>query len=284
MSDGPPLIEPEQAVVPARPVGAARPPEPQPLSVAGVTRRDAALDLALVALVLLVVPVGFDLLAGLLAGGATQPAAGLELVPFWMLMAGRKWFDALLATGVAAYLVYRHRLPAAAFGLQPGGLGRQVLWSVPALAGVYAAFGATLVVLAPLMLLFPGLHEAVRPRTEFIGQLPVDDLAGAVLLLVPVAIHEELVFRGLLIPLLRRLGWGWPAAVLTTAAAFALLHGVQGWLGVVQVFPVAVALGTFFVLSRSLLAVVLAHFAFDLLQFQVARFVLPWIERAVEAG
>ncbi len=105
-----------------------------------------------------------------------------------------------------------------------------------------------------------------------------------VALLVPVAIHEETLFRGLLIPYLHRVGLGWPVAVLVSAAVFAALHITQGWLALPQIFAVGLILGGFFIWSRSLLAVMIAHFLFDLIQTELARFLLPWAQRVFNGG
>jgi hypothetical protein len=49
----------------------------------------------------------------------------------------------------------------------------------------------------------------------------------------------------------------------------------------VQILGVGAIFATAFVLSRSLLAVILAHFAFDFLQLQFAK-LLPWAEQLAE--
>jgi membrane protease YdiL (CAAX protease family) len=74
-------------------------------------------------------------------------------------------------------------------------------------------------------------------------------------------------------------GCGWTGAILLSSALFASLHIAQGWLGIVQIFPVGLALAVFFVLTRSLTAVILAHFLFDLVQTQLARLLWPALEK-----
>ena len=54
---------------------------------------------------------------------------------------------------------------------------------------------------------------------------------------------EELFFRGLLYPLLRRTVRAWLSAVLLTALAFAAIHGAQlgyAWAPVLSIFVVGV--------------------------------------------
>jgi len=260
-------------VIAARPVVCALPPDAsQPRDLAALSRRDAALDLVLLLAVALLMPVGFELAAML-----TLPET--PELSFSNLIIIRKWFDALLLVVLAGYFIWRQRVPAAAFGLLRGRLAIQALWALPTLVAVYAAFLVVAVMVGALVLFYPELQQDLVRRTEFIGALPLNDTLATVLLLIPVAIHEELLFRGLLIPYLHRVGCSWGLAVLISTAVFAGLHGDQGWLGIIQVFGVGAVLGASFVLTRSLLAVMLAHFLFDFLQLQLARVVLPWVEQ-----
>jgi membrane protease YdiL (CAAX protease family) len=61
---------------------------------------------------------------------------------------------------------------------------------------------------------------------------------------------------------------------------FGALHFSQGWIGMLQIVGLAVVLGTCFVLTRSLLAVIVAHFVFDFVQLQLVRVLedLPGLE------
>jgi len=257
------------APVAARPIFSG--PAGRALELLSLSRGQAALDLSLTLLVALVVPFGLHLAVLLVADG--DPSGTLD----WAAPV-HKWLDALLLVGLAAYFVYRHNLPAAAFGMRADRPVRQALWAIPTLGAVYAAFITMMVVVGVLILLCPELQQDLEQRIRFMKLLPLEDWSFTVLLMVPVAIHEEMLFRGLLIPLLRRVGCGWIGAVLLSSAIFALLHVTQGWLGVIQIFGVGAALGLFFVLSRSLLAVMIAHLLFNLFQLQLMRLLFPWLE------
>ena len=246
---------------------------PQRLGLAAVPRRSAALDLVLLIVVALVVPFGFELAAQLAVGN--PPEIGFDA----HVLVLRKWFDALLLVVLAGYFVCRNRISAVAFGLRIDHLGRQGLWGGATLLAAYAAFLPAVLVVLVLVTTYPEYQQDLVHRARFIQALPLNDLTTILLLLVPVAIHEELLFCALLIPYLHRMGCGWPVAVLISSTIFAALHVTQGWLGVAQIFGVGVALGLFFVLSRSALAVICAHFLFDLIQTLLARFLLPWIEQ-----
>jgi membrane protease YdiL (CAAX protease family) len=69
---------------------------------------------------------------------------------------------------------------------------------------------------------------------------------------------EELVFRGLILPVLLRLR-GPVLSVLLSAAAFSLAHAATYGLGMVQVLWAGVALGWTALAGRSLLCSILTH-------------------------
>lgn len=271
-----------QPIVDARPivVAAAEPPrELSPLELTPLSRAAARLDLALIVFVLLLVPFGMQLaLSGVLGEASLleRVRASVLILPI------EKWFDALLAAGLAAYLLVRGRLPASAIGLQRERAGRQALFAAGALAGVYAAMLLSGLLIALLWLIWPELQRDILRRTELLEVMPVESIARASLLMGAVAIHEELLFRGLLIPWLRRSGLSWAGAVGVSTATFALLHVTQGWLAVIQIFGVGLVLAITFVLSRSLSTVIVAHFLFNMLQLQLARVMGPYFRQVTQ--
>ncbi len=270
-SPPPPVPPPDPSIITARPVKFPTLPlasamlPPSPLSLPSLMRREAALDLGLAVLVLLIVPFGLPLIVA----QVTTQGTDLELDSAVLTM--RKWFDALLAAGLTAYLILRHHVPAACFGLRRGRWGHQLGWAALGLASIYAYLLASALVILALLALFPPLEKEITQRLEVIKLMPVSSLWLTVLLLVPVAIHEELVFRALLVPYLRRLTGRWWIAILISSLVFGALHFTQGQLGALQVVGVGLVLAIIFVVSRSLLAVVVAHFVFDFMQFQLIR-------------
>jgi membrane protease YdiL (CAAX protease family) len=148
------------------------------------------------------------------------------------------------------------------------------------LGGVFAASVFSSVLVMVLVAVFPRLQADLSNRLRFVSAVTDIDLLGAVTLLVAVAIHEEVLFRGLFIPYLRRLGCGWFGALAISAGVFGGLHYSQGFLAIPQIFCVGLTLGAFYMWSRSLTAVMLAHFLYDLTMFQLAPVVLRWAEQA----
>jgi membrane protease YdiL (CAAX protease family) len=244
--------------------------------MAPVRRRDALLALAVVLLATIVLPYMPDLLIPSAPQEVGVPAIDTSFI-------ARKWCEAGLAAGLLAFFMFRHRLRPAAFGLRRDGLGGQALWGLGALAGIYAALLASAIILVPLYLLFPAAEGELQRRVEFVEAMPVDQIATTIVLLIAVAVHEEVVFRGLLLPYLRRLFGSWWVAGTLSALVFALLHVPhQGLFGGIQVLGIAAVLTVFFVRSRSLLTVIFAHLLFDFLQFQLLR-VLPNLQDLLDA-
>ncbi len=159
-------------------------------------------------------------------------------------------------------------IPATAFGVTPAPLST----GLPALAlGVGAGVGFwTGSELASLAGDGLGLSfdESLR------SQLAPDSRGGWVVLLAGVlptiAIVEELLFRAAAIGV-PVAGLGAPAwlMVLVSSGAFALGHGAQGRVGMAVTGALGTALGALFVLTESLLAVVVAHYLINAIELTV---------------
>lgn len=119
-----------------------------------------------------------------------------------------------------------------------------------------------------------GRRRGLAAPTELRESLAPDSAAGWVLLLVVVlpiiAGFEEFLFRGALIGVAAA-GTGLPPWLLVVGSsiAFALGHGAQGRLGIVVTGLLGVGLGAVFVLTGSLLVVVVAHYVVNAAEFLV---------------
>jgi membrane protease YdiL (CAAX protease family) len=273
MTDQRPLPD-QGSVVVARPIARAAAPY-RALEMPYVDRREALLDLTLVLLASIVVPYVPSILTTIGPADTAIPDIG----PVVIL---QKWCEAALVAGLLLYFVLRHRMRPAAFGLRADRLGSQATWGLATLIGMYGAFFIVSFLVLAVLAMTSRLEGEYHRRLEFAEALPVESLVSTLTLLVAVAIHEEILFRGLLLPYLRRLLGSWWWAGLASALLFAALHVPgQGLLAGVQVFSIAVVLAVFFILSRSLLAVTAAHLLFDFFQFQMIR-LLPKLEQLLQ--
>ncbi|MBX0286146.1 CPBP family intramembrane metalloprotease [Halomicroarcula sp. F28] len=110
---------------------------------------------------------------------------------------------------------------------------------------------------------------------ESLRELLAPDSAGGWVVLLGVvlpiiALVEELLFRAAVIGVpVAGLGMPAPAMVVVSSVAFALGHGAQGRVGIVVTGALGAALGVLFVLTNSLLVVVVAHYLVNALELCV---------------
>ncbi len=118
----------------------------------------------------------------------------------------------------------------------------------------------------------------VTPLLKQMGVAPTDvsalsflihgSLPNYLLFLIPVswgsaAFGEELLVRGYLLHRLESLSNTW-VAVVAQAAIFALAHLYQGWMGVINIFVLALIFGVVFIrCGRSLWPLIIAHGLID---------------------
>jgi membrane protease YdiL (CAAX protease family) len=159
------------------------------------------------------------------------------------------------------------RIPASAFGvsLDPDALASAV--------AVGVGFGLALAV----------ANTLAGAAAEALGHDPGEELRGLlapespgewafllVVVLPVIAGFEELLFRGALIGVLST-GLGWSPWLLAVASsvAFGLGHGAQGPIGIAVTGLLGLVLAVGFVLTGSLLAVVVAHYLVNAAEFVV---------------
>lgn len=241
-----------------------------------ITLPMALLDLGLILLVLVVLPdLSTELWAPDLSGDEPVALTGLAIA---------KWLQAGLAALVTLWLLRRRGLTRRAFGLTFNGARATLLWGCGALIGLYTALlGSALLLLMVFVAVAPEQQDAMaadsQQRADLFGSLDLGDPLLTAILLVAVALHEELIFRALILPYLQRITYFWWVSIPLGAMLFGAMHGAQGVLGIFQASLLGLVLGTIFVLSRSIWPVILAHFAFDWLQFALIRSVLPLLEQ-----
>ena len=172
-------------------------------------------------------------------------------------------FAALLGAGI-----WLTDVPSSALGVTDAPLS-----TGPAALAVGAALG---VAIALANTMAAGLADVFEtdPSEELRALLAPETRRGWVVLLVVVlpviAGFEELLFRAALIGGFAA-GFGvspWILAVLSSVA-FAAGHGAQGALGVVVTGLLGLALAVAFVLTNSLLVVVVAHYVVNAVEFAV---------------
>jgi membrane protease YdiL (CAAX protease family) len=150
---------------------------------------------------------------------------------------------------------------------------RAVEWNWPPAKLALAMLAAG----APLALILQEVQNQLpapqSPPLEKFFRTPGDVYLMGILALAAAPLMEELFFRGLLYPVLRR--WGVAIGVVLTAAVFALVHGSQyawGWSAMLILFIVGLVLTTVRAGLRSVAAGFLLHFGYNLTLFVVLYF------------
>lgn len=171
-------------------------------------------------------------------------------------------FGTLLGV-VAAILFIQLRGEALSnFGFKSAGLGATMLVTIAIFACAVALF----------LFLEPVLERAFGP-IDFSIFRPLEGNLGLFILMIAVswigaAFGEEVVYRGFVMTRLAQIfslsSFGWIVAAIIQAAIFALLHSYQGWVGVIEIFVLAIVFAIAYLFTgRSLVPVIVAHGVID---------------------
>jgi membrane protease YdiL (CAAX protease family) len=146
------------------------------------------------------------------------------------------------------------KLPWSALGLDRRAAAPRVLV-------IGLAYGALSIGLASVALLALGeLRILPRPPGNWWSAAAI-----SIVILLPAAFVEELLMRGYLFAILRRLG-GWKLALIVTSVVFGLIHSWNPGADAESILAVTVAgffLGAILLATRSLYAAGAAHFAWN---------------------
>ncbi len=126
-------------------------------------------------------------------------------------------------------------------------------------------------------------EKTLRQRNSTLSLVPADsrELFHFLVLAFAAGIGEEIIFRGYLIPYVLFWTGNTPSGAITAclfaSALFAFLHGYQGYRSMVKIFFLSILLAAIFVLSQSLLFVVVIHTMIDILSGWIGIYILRQI-------
>lgn len=163
----------------------------------------------------------------------------------------------ILALGWGGLVIGSMELGRAALGLGPREGVSILLWAAVATLVIHLLQGGFF--LARMRL---GIQES-RILAQILPRTGREKILFAFLSLAA-GVGEELAFRGFAVPALALVTGSLPGGVLLSSVAFGLLHGYQGWIGVLRTGLMGLVLAIIFVVSGSLWPVILAHTALDL--------------------
>jgi membrane protease YdiL (CAAX protease family) len=237
------------------------------LLLSGLTRRAAAADIVVMLVFLAVLA---EACAAWDAAYRASHPLSTDMLRSWLLPVAT---GDLLALALALWLTRQGRLKGSALGLRPEGLTGQVVWGMAGAGlGLLASALWTGVRVALVIVVHPA--EADSGWWWYTGEGPAEAVRGVsvgTLLAVMgvIVLGEEVAFRGIILPRLRRITGRWWSAVLLCSLIFGLFHWSAGFGRVGTTALVSVAFCIVFIRSRSLLAAGVAHFLYNMTLYGV---------------
>lgn len=168
--------------------------------------------------------------------------------------------------GAAFWINRRRGLALPNLGLRGDGRWVDGALGLVTVVGIYA------VVIGGVILsqfIWPELYRGFeRNAKELTSVLPRLEPLQFGLISLAVGVYEEIVFRGFLLPRLRRALGSWTVAVLFSSAVFTALHMFdQTPAAMILIGFLSITLSVVTILRRSILPAVVAHVLFDFTQF-----------------
>jgi membrane protease YdiL (CAAX protease family) len=219
------------------------------VSLAGLSRRAALADIALV---LLFFGLEYAATRAWTSAYAWRHPPPLDYRYAWLL----PWaLGSIVGLMLAAFLTRRAGLSARAIGLRREDMSVQVCWG---LLGGATGFGVLMLGVAVQLALhtrWPG-----RRTVGFGEALCGADIAGVLVTIALAAADEEALFRGVILPRLRRLTGKWWPAVAACSLLFGGYH-LGGGVGQAAIAASgSVVFCVVFIRTRSLASAIVAHF------------------------
>jgi membrane protease YdiL (CAAX protease family) len=159
-------------------------------------------------------------------------------------------------TALAMFVVWTSGQPLSAMGVTRRHAGREIGVGAALYIPMLVVLLCVQIVLRALGVESISLPTAMLPRSA-------GEMVLATLLVLVVAIAEEVVFRGYLLLRLRELTRSTPAAVACSTLLFASGHLYEGVAGVVAVGVLGLVFALVYLWRRSLVAPIVMHFLQD---------------------
>ena len=168
--------------------------------------------------------------------------------------------------GVVLWVHRRRKLTLSYIGLRRDGRVADVGLGLVSVVGIYAFIIAGVFT---IRVLWPELYKGFEQNADEIKKvLPKLSLFQFALVSMAVGVYEEVLFRGFLMPRLRRATGSWIFAVLLSSAVFTALHMFdQTPAAMLLIGFLSLAFSVITILRRSILPAIVAHTLFDFSQF-----------------
>ena len=187
----------------------------------------------------------------------------------FVLLAVSAIFRDLALVSLILFFAWRDREPLRRLGLSSKDVDRNILLGFALYVPFLFVIGLVTQVLTSL-----GLSQPSEPGPSYFHVGGHWQLALAVVLVVVVAVSEELIFRGYLINRLRTATGNTAAAVALSSVIFALGHGYEGSLGVITVGVMGLIFSLIYLWRQSLVVPIVLHFLQDFVAIVLAPYLM----------
>jgi uncharacterized protein len=167
-------------------------------------------------------------------------------------------FRDLALVSLVAFFLWRNAEPRRQIGWK-----FENKWSDAALGAALFVPVASAISFLDQMLRRLGLSKPATPLPSFLSAKGSSEVVLAGILVLVVAISEEVIFRGYLILRLSTLTRSTAAAALLSSVIFSLGHGYEGTAGVVSVGVMGFVFALVYLWRKSLAAPIVMHFLQD---------------------
>ncbi len=237
-----------------------------PMTLPGITKGRAAINLLIVLVSFLVAIFAISTVAEMIVG-TDRLAHDTSALLIVTMIAG--W----IVVVVVAMAFPELGTPLRSIGLKSSNLLADAALGLVVTA---ASFGAFFVCAGAMEVLWPAGFKELQANPAKIEQM-VPDWNPALLIAVmfAVACYEELLFRGVLLSHLRKLTGSWTAAILIACAVFASMHSTQVEAAMIPLAGTAIVWSLFAIWRRSIVPSIVGHTLFNFIQVMMLYHVLP---------
>ncbi len=181
---------------------------------------------------------------------------------------------ATTTVGLVVAFLWSHGQSPRAIGLRAPGLALDNILGVALTVVIYGLILATLGLLA---VVWPDVIKQMQENAAgLLEMIPNATPLVFLLMAMTIGVYEEVLFRGFIMPRLRRATGSWIAAVILSSAVFTALHAMEqtpAALIIVGILSVSFSLVTIW--RRSIVPAIIAHALFDFSQFLLLMYQQP---------
>jgi len=231
-----------------------------------LSRGQAIVDVVLVLAISLVFDLAIETLLSLIYGFSPDSADGIPIALRKAMLFPMLGIRAVTTLGLVGAFVWFRRESFRAVGLSKRGLALDGIIGAALTLAIYGIILTTLFFLAHV---WPNSSRQLNKNAlVLLDLLPSAGPLAFFAMAATIGLYEELLFRGFIMPRLRRATGSWLMAVLLSSTIFTALHAMdQTPAALILVAILSISLSIITIWRRSIVAAIVAHALFDFSQF-----------------